>query len=68
MKNGGDSPSVFSWEKAEKVLEHPKDMWYNRNIPKHFSREAPVMEQNPILKLPLSLDSEIPLYLSLIHI
>ena len=43
-------------------------MWYNRNIPKHFSREAPVMEQNPILKLPLSLDSEIPLYSQLMGI
>ena len=52
----------------EKVLEHLKDMWYDGNIPKRISREVPTMEHNPILKNPLSLDSEIPLYSQLMGI
>lgn len=36
-------------------------MWYDGNIPKRISREVPIMEHNPVLKNPLSLDSEIPL-------
>ena len=43
-------------------------MWYDRNIPKRISREVPIMEHNPVLKNPLSLDSEIPLYSQLMGI
>ena len=43
-------------------------MWYDGNIPKRISREVPIMEHNPILKNPLSLDSEIPLYSQLMGI
>ena len=43
-------------------------MWYDGNIPKRISREVSTMEHNPILKNPLSLDSEIPLYSQLMGI